>query len=101
LQNASRVLVIEDLITTGGSSVACLAALRDEGLSPVAVLSIFSYGLPYADAAFVAAGTELVSLCRAPDLLPAVAEHPVHAHQVEDLRAWHADEASTFVPAEP
>lgn len=57
-----RVLLIEDLITTGGSSLSGVDALRDEGAAVVACLAIFSYGFPQADAAFAQRGVPLLTL---------------------------------------
>jgi len=54
-----RVVLIEDLISTGGSSLKCAEALRAEGAEVPAVLALFSYGLPLADTAFGAAGITL------------------------------------------
>jgi orotate phosphoribosyltransferase len=55
-------VLIEDLISTGMSSLGCAEALRDEGAEVVAVLALFSYGLPQAAAAFSAAGIDLAVL---------------------------------------
>ena len=51
-----RAVLIEDLVSTGGSSLRCVAALRDEGAEVSAVLALFSYGLPQADVAFAESG---------------------------------------------
>ncbi|MEO6760199.1 MAG: orotate phosphoribosyltransferase [Saprospiraceae bacterium] len=47
-----RVLVIEDLISTGGSCLVAVDALRSAGAEVVGVLAIFQYGFAKADAAF-------------------------------------------------
>ncbi len=57
-----RVLLIEDLITTGGSSLSGVEALRDEGAQVVACIAIFSYGFPQAAAAFASANIPLFTL---------------------------------------
>ncbi len=57
-----RVLLIEDLITTGGSSLSGVGALQDEGAQVVACLAIFSYGFAQSTAAFNAAGVPLITL---------------------------------------
>ena len=57
-----RVVLIEDLISTGMSSLKCAEALRAEGAEVPAVLALFSYGLPQAEAAFASAGIRLVVL---------------------------------------
>ncbi|GLH69699.1 orotate phosphoribosyltransferase [Geothrix rubra] len=54
-----RAVLIEDLISTGGSSLRCVEALRAEGAEVVAVLALFSYGLPQAEAAFAGAALPL------------------------------------------
>ncbi|MEZ4980621.1 MAG: hypothetical protein R2769_03350 [Saprospiraceae bacterium] len=45
LNPGSKVLVIEDLISTGGSSVTAVDAIREAGGEVVGVLAIFTYGL--------------------------------------------------------
>ncbi len=54
-----RVVLIEDLISTGGSSLRCVEALKAEGAEVPAVLALFSYGLPQAAEAFDGAGVAL------------------------------------------
>jgi orotate phosphoribosyltransferase len=48
-------VLIEDLISTGMSSLKCADALRAEGAEVPAVLALFSYGLPQAEKAFASA----------------------------------------------
>lgn len=52
LRGGERALVIEDLISTGGSSLKAVEALREAGCPVAGVLAIFSYGFPEAEAAF-------------------------------------------------
>ena len=52
LESGSRVLLIEDLISTGKSSIAAAEALRDAGIEVVEVLAIFNYGMKIAKEAF-------------------------------------------------
>jgi len=66
-----RVLLIEDLITTGGSSLSGVEALRDDGALIVACLAIFSYGFPQAVDAFAAANVPLLTLTSLPAVLAA------------------------------
>lgn len=52
LQPGQRVLVIEDLISTGGSSLKAVDSLREGGAEVVGLLAIFTYGFEKADRAF-------------------------------------------------
>lgn len=56
LPAGKKVVVIEDLISTGGSSLKAAEAVREAGGEPIAVLAIFSYQFEKADAAFANAG---------------------------------------------
>ena len=47
-----RVVLLEDLISTGGSSLKCVEGLRAEGAEVIEILALFSYGLPAAEEAF-------------------------------------------------
>ena len=57
-----KTVVIEDLISTGGSSVEAAQVLQDAGLDVLGVLSIFTYGMARADETFSAAGIAHASL---------------------------------------
>lgn len=57
-----RVLLMEDLVTTGSSSLSGVAALREEGAIVTDCLAIVSYGFPHATEAFAAAGVTLHTL---------------------------------------
>ncbi len=54
--DGQRVVLIEDLISTGGSSLKCVEALQREDATVLEVLALFSYGLPQAEKAFQNAG---------------------------------------------
>ena len=57
-----RVLLVEDLVTTGGSSLSGVAALREAGATVTDCLAIISYGFAEAHDAFAAAGVTLHTL---------------------------------------
>ena len=63
-----RVVLIEDLISTGGSSIKCVEALRHEDAEVLEVLALFSYGLPQADEAFHTAAVKVRVLATFDDL---------------------------------
>ena len=63
-----KVVLVEDLISTGGSSIKCVEALRHEDAEVLEVLALFSYGLPQAEEAFRAAAVPLRVLATFEDL---------------------------------
>ncbi len=75
LKENSRVVIAEDLFSTGGSSIASAAAVENEGRSTVAgVISIMSWELPVAQKNFTDAKLENVSLTGFQELIPLAAE---------------------------
>ncbi len=87
-----RVVVVEDLISTGGSAVEAVEALREAGAEPVAVLAIFSYGFGRAAERFAAAGVRSATLTNFATLLR-VAERigVLDFDAIESLRRWQRD----------
>ncbi|MEK7146328.1 MAG: orotate phosphoribosyltransferase [Patescibacteria group bacterium] len=63
LKSGQKVLLIEDHISTGKSSVSALNALREEGAQVDTILAINSYELKEADQVFDAAGAKVQTLC--------------------------------------
>ena len=62
LKKGQKVVVIEDLISTGGSSLKAVAALRNAGAEVLGMVAIFTYGFPVASQKFEEAGVELTTL---------------------------------------
>lgn len=62
LSDQDQVVLIDDLISTGGSVLGAVDAVRREGSQVAGVLSIFSYELPAADKNFAAAKTDFAPL---------------------------------------
>ena len=69
----TKVVVVEDLISTGGSAIEVVEALRAEGAEVLGIVSIFTYGMKRGLERIAAAGTENHSLCNL-DVLVDVAE---------------------------
>ncbi len=69
LDPGDKVVVVEDLISTGGSSIEVVEALREAGAEVLGVVSIFTYGTAKADVRFAEAGVEKRSLCNADVLI--------------------------------
>lgn len=62
LPKGAKVVVVEDLISTGGSSLKAVEALRQYGVEVVGMVASFTYGFPVAEDAFREAGVRLVTL---------------------------------------
>ncbi|MCR5679167.1 MAG: orotate phosphoribosyltransferase [Prevotella sp.] len=62
LPKGAKVVVVEDLISTGGSSLKAVQALRDYGVEVVGMVASFTYGFPVAEEAFREAGVKLLTL---------------------------------------
>ena len=87
-----RVVVIEDLVSTGQSALEAARALSRAGAEVTGVLAIFSYRLRAAEDAFAEAPWLLHSLTDLPALLEvAEAEGPLDEDQLHTLRRWQRD----------
>ncbi len=62
LEPGQKVVVVEDLISTGGSVIEVVDALKEEGAEVLGVVSIFTYGMKKAAERFAAAGVKAVSI---------------------------------------
>ncbi len=94
LEPGQRVLVIEDLISTGGSVLKAVEALRDAGAEIAGVLAIFTYGFAQAEEAFARAGVAWGTLTDYPTLLEeAVAAHYLDERWLATLESWRKDPA--------
>ncbi|MDP1508996.1 orotate phosphoribosyltransferase [Paenibacillus sp. CMAA1739] len=90
-----KVIVIEDLISTGGSSIKAAQAVEQAGAQPLAVLAIFSYQLDKATQAFEEAGVKLQTLSNYTALMEvALREGTIQEEEMELLRSWRQDPAS-------
>ena len=62
IKKVSKVIVVEDLISTGGSSLKAVAALREYGVEVIGMVASFTYGFPVAEEAFREANVKLITL---------------------------------------
>ena len=62
LPEGAKVVVVEDLISTGGSSLKAVEALRAAGFEILGMVASYTYGFPVAAEAFAAAGVTLTTL---------------------------------------
>ena len=90
--SGQKVVVIEDLISTGGSSLTAVEALRKAGLEVLGVVSIFTYGLSKAEESFKEAGINFVSLTNFETLVNAAQEvGAITEADIPMLTKWHND----------
>lgn len=87
-----RVVVIEDLVSTGMSSLNAVKALREAGLQVQGMLAIFTYGFDLAAQRFAEGGVALNTLSDYAHLVEQASESGYIAEkQLETLRAWRAN----------
>lgn len=95
LQAGARVLVIEDLISTGGSSLKAVEALREAGAVVSGVLAIFSYQFPEARQRFELAQCPLDTLSHYDALLEqAISMEYIQPEALDMLREWKLSPAA-------
>ncbi|MBN3525990.1 orotate phosphoribosyltransferase [Paenibacillus apiarius] len=95
IRPGQKVVVIEDLISTGGSSLKAALAVKEAGAEPLAVFAIFSYQLDKAVSAFAEAGIPLRTLSNYSALIDTALELGViQASDLDVLKAWRRDPAS-------
>jgi orotate phosphoribosyltransferase len=94
LQKGQNVVVVEDLISTGGSSLLAVEALRNEGANIKGMVAIFTYGFPVSKERFKAANLDVFTLSNYENLLQkAVDKQYVSENELETLSAWNANPA--------
>lgn len=90
-----RVVVIEDLISTGKSSLQAVEALRAAGLSVAGLVAIFTYGFDQADENFTNAKCRYSTLSNYPTLIKYAAEHSFIAqNEISILNKWRENPAN-------
>lgn len=92
LQAADQVVLIDDLISTGGSVLKAGKAVRQTSAQLLGVASIFSYQLPDAHQNFAAEDTQLHSLIDYHQLIDYLAtQQQLTPAQLDSARTWHQD----------
>ncbi|MEL6657138.1 MAG: orotate phosphoribosyltransferase [Bacteroidota bacterium] len=92
LHPSERYLVVEDLISTGGSSLLAVDALREAGGEVAGVLALFTYGFAEAETAFAKAECPFLTLSNYDALLEeALAAGYIDAPQQQLLADWRKD----------
>lgn len=89
LRPGQKVVVIEDLISTGGSSLKAVDAIRKDGSDVLGMIAIFSYGFPEAEQKFKAARVKLTTLCNYDAVLTeALATKYIGEADIDTLKEW-------------
>jgi orotate phosphoribosyltransferase len=92
LKDDDQVVLIDDLISTGGSVLKAVEAVRKENISVVGVASIFSYGLPDSTKNFAEQNTELLSLLNYNQMVDYLqTSNALSADEVASAKEWHQD----------
>ena len=92
LQAGQRVVVVEDLISTGGSVLEVVNVLRDAGAEVLGIASIFTYGMKAGKEKLAAAGVRNVSLSDFDTLIEVAAElGTIRTEDCARLRAFRDD----------
>ncbi|MBS1570510.1 MAG: orotate phosphoribosyltransferase [Bacteroidetes bacterium] len=100
LTQGRNVVVVEDLVSTGKSSLGAVASLRDAGCEVKGMVSIFTYRLKVASEAFANAKVRLHSLTDYNILLEqAIADKYITEKELASLRKWREDPANWPEPA--
>ena len=89
LPEGAKVVVVEDLISTGGSSLKAVEALREAGFEVIGMVASYTYGFPVAEEAFKAAGVKLVTICDYDATTEIAAEVGyISPEDIEVLKGW-------------
>jgi orotate phosphoribosyltransferase len=89
LKPHQKVVVVEDLVSTGGSSLKAVDALRNDGADVLGMVAIFTYGFPMADQKFKLAKVKLTTLCNYEAILAeAVSTNYISSSDLEALQEW-------------
>ncbi|MBO5001362.1 MAG: orotate phosphoribosyltransferase [Prevotella sp.] len=95
LQPGAKVVVIEDLISTGGSSLKAVEALRANGSEVIGMVASYTYGFPVAKEAFENANVKLVTLTDYEHVVAEAQETGYIAESdIELLNEWRKDPAN-------
>ena len=94
LRPGTKVVVIEDLVSTGGSSLKCVDLLQGYGTEVIGMTCLFNYKFPVAVKRFHEANINLIALCDYSTMIE-VAEQTnyINTEEAETLREWREDPA--------
>lgn len=92
LKPKQKVIVIEDLVSTGGSSLKAVEAIRSNGSDVLGMIAIFTYGFHHSVDAMHEARVELTTLCNYDAILDeALATDYIDESELKTLQDWRKD----------
>ena len=92
LQKGQTVIVVEDLISTGGSSLMAVEALRNEGANVKGMAAIFTYGFPISEEKIAEAKLDVYTLSNYENLIEkAVEKKYISEEELETLQSWNSN----------
>lgn len=95
LEKGCKVVVVEDLISTGGSSLKAVEAIRKYGSEVIGMVAAYTYGFPVAEQAFKESGVKLVTLTDYEHVVEQAAETGyITKADIEILNEWRKDPAN-------
>jgi orotate phosphoribosyltransferase len=95
IDKGAKVVVVEDLISTGGSSLKAVEALRRHGCQVIGMVASYTYGFPVAEEAFREAGVELLTISDYEHVVSeAQATGYIAEKDVAMLKEWRKDPAN-------
>ncbi|HNZ69659.1 MAG TPA: orotate phosphoribosyltransferase [Prolixibacteraceae bacterium] len=95
LKPGQKVVIIEDLVSTGSSSLKAVRAVRQIGSHVLGMVAIFTYDFPQSAENFRKEGVELITLSRYQVLIgQALASGKITEEQLEKLMLWREDPAN-------
>ena len=94
ITKGQKVVVVEDLISTGGSSLKAVEALKDAGFEVLGMVAIFTYGFEIASDNFDKAGVKLFSLSNYDTLVNVgLACNLIQTEHISSLQNWRTNPA--------
>lgn len=95
IEKGQKIIVIEDLISTGGSSMKAIEAIRKAGCIVTGMIATFTYGFQVADKNFTANNLTVLTLTSYDDLLAeALSAGYISREQMPMLEKWREDPAN-------
>jgi orotate phosphoribosyltransferase len=95
LKPGSKVVVVEDLISTGGSSLKAVEAIRNAGCHVIGMVAIFTYSFPIAEEKFKEAKVKWTTLCNYDAILDeALKIDYIDEAEIKTLQEWRRNPAN-------